>query len=247
MRKLENKIGETFTTTSGLTVEIIEFNSIRDCSVRFEDGTILRHREYRDLKRGNLKNPNQISVCGVGYIGEELPINFDILSRRSIYLLWKNILYRCYDKRSWTHHPTYQECSVVKEWFNFQNFAKWVIENYKTGYELDKDILVRNNKIYGPDTCCFVPMEINTALPNHKSTRGKYPLGVTKCNNYFLSKISRNGKATSLSTFNTIEKAFNCYKTAKEIQLKELANKFKTQITNEVCQALLNYEVKITD
>ena len=48
------------------------------------------------------------------------------------------------------------------------------------GWELDKDILVKGNKIYSPDTCCFVPKEVNTVFTKRQSKRGDYPIGVIK-------------------------------------------------------------------
>ena len=41
--------------------------------------------------------------------------------------------------------------------------------------------------------------------------------------------------------------AFNAYKKAKENYLKELANKWKGKIDPRAYEALMNYEVEITD
>lgn len=30
---------------------------------------------------------------------------------------------------------------------------------------LDKDIFIKGNKVYGPDTCCLVPIRVNALLP----------------------------------------------------------------------------------
>ena len=57
------------------------------------------------------------------------------------------------------------DCSVYEGWHNFQNFAKWYEDNYyeieEEQMHLDKDILVKGNKVYSPDTCVFVPETIN--------------------------------------------------------------------------------------
>lgn len=75
------------------------------------------------------------------------------------------MLERCYSARYQERKPTYKGCSVCDEWLNYQNFAKWYDDNY---YEikgeimcLDKDILVKGNKIYSPENCVFVPNYIN--------------------------------------------------------------------------------------
>lgn len=53
----------------------------------------------------------------------------------------------------------------------FSNFLKWFNGNYIKGYALDKDILIKGNKVYSPETCCFVPYEINTLVTNRKNGR----------------------------------------------------------------------------
>ena len=87
-------------------------------------------------------------------------------------------------------------------------------------FHLDKDILVKGNKLYSEDTCSFVPAEINTLFCKANKTRGRY---------------------------NTIEEAFLAYKQAKEAYIKELANKWKDVIDPRVYEALMDYQVEITD
>ena len=109
-----------------------------------------------------IKNPYHPAVYGIGYIGEGEG------EKGRVYNIWKKVLQRCYSKEYHIKKPTYIGCSVVKEWLNFQNFAKWYKKNYKPetmeGWHLDKDILVKGNKIYSPETCCFVPADINSLL-----------------------------------------------------------------------------------
>lgn len=81
------------------------------------------------------------------------------------YSTWLSMLKRCYNIEFQFKHSSYIGCSVHEDWHNFQNFAKWYDENYYSiGNEriaLDKDILVKGNKIYSPETCIFVPHNIN--------------------------------------------------------------------------------------
>ena len=54
----------------------------------------------------------------------------------------------------------YVDVTCVPEWHLFQTFAEWCdvqIGFNNEGWHLDKDILVKGNKIYGPDFCAFVP------------------------------------------------------------------------------------------
>ena len=68
---------------------------------------------------------------------------------------------RCYYSGYQDNNPTYRGCTVAEEWHNFQNFAKWYEDNYIEGYQLDKDIKVEGNKVYGPDTCMFISKQEN--------------------------------------------------------------------------------------
>ena len=50
-----------------------------------------------------------------------------------------------------------------------------------------------------------------------------------------------------MGSFNTELEAFNAYKEAKEAFVKEQANKWKGKIDNRAYNALMNYQVEITD
>ena len=43
----------------------------------------------------------------------------------------------------------------------FSGFGKWFDDNNIDGYHLDKDIKVKGNKVYSPDTCLFVSHKDN--------------------------------------------------------------------------------------
>ena len=55
------------------------------------------------------------------------------------------------------------------------------------------------------------------------------------------------GGSEHLGLFNTEIEAFNAYKTAKEAFVKEQANKWKGKIDDRAYNALMNYQVEITD
>ena len=115
------------------------------------------------------------------------------------------------------------------------------------GWELDKDILFKGNKIYSPETCCFIPREINQIFPKRDLKRGEYPIGVTRKRGKFSAQLSTKDFNKNLGVFNTPEEAFQAYKSAKESYIKEVADKWKDQIEPRVYQAMYNYQVEITD
>lgn len=157
------------------------------------------------------------------------------------------MLSRCYDKKYQEKQPAYIGCYVDNYLLGFQNFAKWFEENYNEGFHLDKDILVKGNKVYSPQTCCFVPQEINKLFTKSTKLRGNLPIGVSKLGSRFVAQVNINGKRIHLGCFTTPEEAFQAYKTAKEKQIKEVADKWKDLIDLKVYQAMYNYKVEIND
>lgn len=165
------------------------------------------------------------------------------------YQVWVCMLNRCYDKKHHKKHPSYTSCSACDEWLRFSKFKMWFDANYIEGCYLDKDILVKGNKVYSPETCCFVPREINNVIENARSRRGNTPMGVFERNGRYLSYVRVNEKRIYLGTFDTIEKAFEIMKERKEMYIKDLAKKYynKGKIAKNVYVALINYKVEITD
>jgi hypothetical protein len=185
------------------------------------------------------------TVYGIGYIGEgnyKITIN---KQRTNISNTWKNMLQRCY--KGLKTHPSYIGVTVCDEWHNFQNFAEWFQQNHIKGFVLDKDILIKGNKIYSTKTCCFVPEEINYLFLKCNKKRGVYPIGVSLVHKKFQVTLRKNRKTFNLGRFNTIEEAFQVYKVAKEQYIKEVADKWKEFIDPRVYEAMYNYQVEITD
>ena len=248
---MNSRVGEIYVTNEGYKVEIVEYFNFYNCTIKFYDNknTFLCRCRYEHIKKGSIKNPNHPSVCNIGYFGiGEYKSRVEGVKTKN-YITWINLLKRCYDEKEVFKHPTYKDVTVCEEWHNFQNFAKWFDSNYISSFELDKDILIKGNKIYSPDTCCFIPHEINSAIINRKNDRGKQPLGVcyNKVNKNFSVSIQKSGKSSYMGSYSTPEEAFKIYKIEKESYIKELADKWKDKITDKVYQALYNYQVEITD
>ena len=87
------------------------------------------------------------------------------------YEKWKSMLERCYSERFKIKFPTYKDCTVCEEWLTFSNFKSWMEEQDWQGKELDKDLLVVGNKIYSPQTCCFLTKMINTFIMDRENSK----------------------------------------------------------------------------
>lgn len=193
------------------------------------------------LTRGKGCNLCYRFICGIGIS------DLSHIHGTDAYIHWKDMIRRCYDKKSLKTRPTYSDCAVCKEWLRFSVFKEWFDKNYIQGYALDKDILSKGNRVYSPETCCFVPIEINTLVINNKPRRGLFPLGVTAIPHSGTYRANLENK--HLGCYPTPEAAFQAYKSAKEQHVKELALSYfeRGLITEKVKDALLKYEVDITD
>jgi hypothetical protein len=250
MKNLE-RIGEEYLTLEGDKVKVVDYKGIHGTDVKLDSGHIFTV-QYGHLVRGKVKNPYHPLIFSVGFIGVGKYKTKDGGKHFKSYTTWRNMLERGCSEIYKKEFTSYKEASVCEEWYNFQNFAKWFEENYNPetmqGWHLDKDILVKGNKIYSPETCCFVPREVNSFFVKGKSRRGNYLIGVyLHKDGKFMVSCNVNKKIKNLGYFTLELKAFQVYKTFKENLAKELANKWNGQITEQVYQALINYEVEITD
>jgi hypothetical protein len=249
----KDRKGEKYITNQGYEIEIIDYIASNNCTIKFNDklGTIKYKVAMKEIKSGGIFNAFHKSKYGVGYLGEGKYCSSKSKIEQLSYDYWDGFFRRCYNQRVITMSPSYKGCSVSEEWHNFQNFGEWFDNNYnhKTmeGWCLDKDILFKGNKIYSPETCCFVPNEVNVVLTSSRAKRGDLPIGVCKKGNRYRAQIKTNSVVRGLGTYDTPKEAFDAYKMAKEIYIKELAFKWKELISNKVYIALINYEVEITD
>jgi len=155
------------------------------------------------------------------------------------YRRWRDMLKRCYSKKFHEKYPTYKNCTVCKEWLLFSAFKDWMIQQEWEGMELDKDIKIKGNKIYSPDTCLFIPHALNSLLTDSAAIRGKYPVGVcfNKQAKKFVAHLKYNSKLKHLGYFTTQEAASQCYQAArKEKTLQIIEDNIYPQVTQFLAQ-----------
>lgn len=243
--RLQLRTGDFYKTNQGYNVQIIDFIDKSRVTVSFEN----EHRvttTFQNIIKGQIKNPFHPIAAGIGFIGYGNEIAYFNGKDSKAYIKWSAMINRCYGVNI---SATYEDCSVCENWHNFQNFSKWFNANYIDSFELDKDILIRGNRVYCPEACCFVPREINCLLTRRQNRRGNYPIGVSlHKEGKFVSQISLGkGKGKNLGLFLTPELAFLKYKETKECFIKAMAEKYKGVISKDVYKTLINYEIKITD
>lgn len=255
-----DRVGEENSNNFGSKMVIVGYKSALNLDVYFPKyNWIAKNKEYKKFKNGNIKCPYEKRYYGVGYLGEGDYKASENGKHTKCYKTWYDMLRRCYDEKYHERQPTYIDCEVDEEWLCYTNFGDWFKENY---YEiegqkmcLDKDILHKSNKIYSPDTCVFVPQNINKLFTKNDNNRGEYPIGVyydkatgkfkTYCNIYDFKE--NKTKRKHLGYYNTPEDAFKSYKQFKERYIKEVAEYYKNLISKKLYDALCNYKVEITD
>ena len=208
------------------------------------------------IKIGNVKDPYSASVYDVGISGTKYQAKINGVNTKE-YDLWHSMLERCYSDNFKKKRPTYEGCEVSDNFKYYEYFYEWChsqigFSNDGNGnpFHLDKDLLIKGNKVYSEDSCVFIPQEVNTLLTKSTASRGEHLIGVhwSKTKKAFVAQISKNkGKREHLGCFKTEIEAFNAYKQAKENYIKEQANKWKSQIDERAYKALMNYTVDITD
>lgn len=246
MKEYFNRIGEIYINPSGLKFTVIDYRNSRECDVEFSDGNIRKNLLYSDVKKGKIKNLYHPSFSNIGFIGEGI---YDTSNNNAMSQCWANMLRRCYDSEHYLKQPTYEGCTVCEEWCNFQNFGEWYTNSYVEGFALDKDILVKGNKVYSPETCCFVPRQINQLFVKADKIRNNFYIGVRKeaLTGRYSAIIYKYNVRVHIGVFNTPEKAFQAYKIAKEAYIKEVAELWKGKISDKVYKALQNYQVEPND
>lgn len=243
----KNRAGEKQVTSQGYEVEIIEYFSTNNCTIIFNDrkNTMLKNVRYAQIKKGTIKNPYHPTVHNIGFMGiGKYTCSVEGIETKS-YRKWIYMFQRCYNEKSQKKRLTYKYYSIDEKWHNFQNFAEWYEENWKPhmeGWHLDKDILVKGNKVYSPETCCFVPQEINPIF----SIKPK-PLNKTPYYHKFQVQMNKYGKKTYIGLYDTELEALQAYKEAKEDYIKEVADKWKPYIDLKVYEAMYNWVIEIMD
>lgn len=160
---------------------------------------------------------------------------------------WKDMVFRCTNSR----HRTYKDCSVGFK--DFQEFAEWSQQqcgHLEQGWELDKDLLFKGNKIYSRNTCVFLPQEVNAFLVGGNAKRGIYLKGVSfkKSGSKFMAQCHRGtGVPIVIGLYLSELEAHLAYKRFKEDYASELAERWKEKIDPRAYAALKDYRVSMED
>ena len=248
VKQLNPMVGKIYQSNNFGKFKVVEYNSSTSVVVEFLDTGYRTTAQKTSILLGQVRDRLVPSLYGVGVIGDTPTKENGKFTK--LYTAWKGMLERCYTEKSLAKCPTYLGCSVSDNFKNFTFFKEWAekqVGSDKDGWNLDKDILVRGNKIYSEDTCCFVPQEVNKIFTNMKNTNSGL-VGVNKRpTGKYYATVKHSGKIHYLGSYATEVEALQAYKQAKEKFVKDTAMEYKDIIDLRVYNALMNYQVEITN
>ena len=169
--------GDIFETNNCGKIKVVKYTNNRKVLIKFLETGYKKIVHAKSIRSKSIKDPFYPHIWSVGFIGKDYsPTNS---SDKIPYRKWIDMLQRAYSDKFHSKHPTYKDCTVDERWHNFQNFIPWHRDNYIEGYEIDKDLYIKGNKLYGPETCFYVPKWLNLMVQNGVSDNG-LPTGVCK-------------------------------------------------------------------
>ena len=248
--------GSVFKTNNYGDVEVTEYIDSYNITVKFLNTGNVRKTGTSELKKGEIRDNEAfpVYIVGVMDVPNEARRNVPIPKEYSI---WNGVRQRCYNENIRHLTSSYQEAEMSENFKRYSYFKEWchnqigfnVLDDKGKTFALDKDILVKGNKVYSEETCAFVPNEINCLIHTGKSYRGLLPQGVVLSSNKkrYRARVSMGGKYYDQGTFDTPEEAFMKYKEVKESHIKEVADKYKDVIDPRVYDALYAWTINIDD
>lgn len=183
------------------------------------------------------------TVFGVGYLGcSDAEANRD----NYIYSKWANMMQRCYDEETHKLKPYYAVCTAEIEWLNFSNYREWHRENMMGDrkVDLDKDVLIQGNTVYGSQTCTLIPHFTNTIFEDRGADTN---IVLNNTTNKYDVTMSVLGKKEEVGTFATEEEAKHKFISYKQDYIRKFAQKCKGKVPNKTYEAMMNWIVTIMD
>lgn len=143
-------------------------------------------------------------------------------------------------------NSSYANTTVCDEWSDFESFSEWFVGQPKLpGWVLDKDLLSSGGKIYSPETCCFIPREINQMLVCNRRDSGGFP-GVYRRGSKFVARVRARNKRIHVGTYGAPEEALADYLSVKAELLSAEADAYRHSLDPRAYQALKSYDFKRT-
>ena len=199
------------------------------------------------------------TVCGVGINDADYAVTLreSATSNKIIWGCpywekWRSMLKRCYLKSYHINNPTYKGCSVCDEWLTFSNFKSWMEQQDWEGKQLDKDLLVYQNKVYSPETCVFISAKLNMFLCVNQNKNQQHKIGVWRSHKpqwnikEYMCKIQNGtGRQEYVGVFCTEQEAHRAWQIRKrELGIELLKEQTNIKVIKGLCRIInkLHYD-----
>ena len=244
--------GNSFESLSSGTFEVIEYVDSGNVKIRFLDGTET-FVSSGNLRKGRVKNPNKINKL-YGIAECDVVVNRSDEEGYKAYTLYRSLITRVYDEKFLLRNENYKDVSVCDRWLKFSNFKSDVFKmkgfdkSISDKWELDKDLLSEGNKVYSPETCCFVPKTLNNLfkIPLNKTDKS-LPTNVSRCKGSDRLMVRLQISPTEykhLGCFDTLREAFPVYKEALLLRISNLLKEYDGLLDDRLVFKLENYDVE---
>lgn len=252
-------VGEIYKNAEGFKYEIIHYENALEVTIKWADCGTVQVCSAHDAYRGALKYLNHRSVFGVGFIGygrfvpgERRMEGWQQRVPTILHRHWRHVLERTVADRE---IKRYEDCQVVEDWHNFQNFAEWAVETKNSMrreengrlWHLDKDMVCKGNRLYCPEYCVFLPNEVNAFYTKREIGNTGYP-GVNyikpaskNAKEGYIARCSVGKERVYLGYYDSAEEAFYKYKECKEKAARHLALQWEGEIDCRVIDYLNNF------
>jgi len=158
------------------TFRVLSFLNSKEVCILFLNTGTKTKVQSKDIHEMSVKDYKHPHVFGVGFRGYGPYKTYSDGATTRAYGVWRSMLQRCYDKECRSYRY-YSDCTVHRQWLNFQVFAEWYYANHKDGHHIDKDIKVNGNRVYSAETCMFVTANENIKFATQKTHRFTSPSG----------------------------------------------------------------------
>ena len=235
------KVSETYTIRDLTFTILSEF--YKNCKtyticfykIQFKDTLTVKEYSREALRVGKIEDYNRPTIYKKGIVGEDMQTKFYPVHNKTFYSHWHLMIIRCFSEDKNINRGA----SCCTEWLNLKNFYDWWIQqDYKEGYELDKDLIALANheegKIYSPNTCLLIPKEVNRFFKGYSDMSNIY-----EYNNKWYVDTNYNGERFT-SWCLTYEEALLAKKNKKREWFNDLASKLNlNENLKDICLKIL--------
>lgn len=210
--------------------------------VKFEDSPVFSVA-VPHYNIGNVSNHNVPSLYDTGFLGYGIHKTKEDKKFVLCYTKWSGMITRCYSNKL----VDYMDCVVDSHWHNYQNFGDWWLQQTITKsdlvFDLDKDLLVKDNKVYSERTCSLLPKEIHHHISTNKKNKNtELPKGVVWVPDKKKYRVvsSIGGEVKHRGIFPTKEEALECYLHTKISYAALLVDKYDNYLSDTQKEALIS-------